>query len=609
MVVAIIDSGLNINHKGFKIKPNVINKIHIYRDETGEITHNDDIEDTVGHGTSVTWIISKYVHDIEFVIVKIIDDQNETDENILIYALNYIKENIKCDAINISAGLRCCARQNDLEETCISLYEKGIWIVCAFDNEGSMSYPASFQSTIGVDISSSCFTPNEYFYIEDSLITVRGMGYAQLLPTLPDSFCKQSGASFVAPHITGMICRAKTNGNLENGVKSFLKKNAKGVLSGKYEDDHKPLVIKNAAIYPISKETKVLIENAEMLPFKITHIYDLKYSGNVGKKVSQIVFPGCNIEDYLRDIVIEPVNKIMIGDDIDTIIIGHVNMLNSALGHVNIKEKLLKMAMACKRQVYMYDEIDCSKDILEAAQRVGCEIRIPRVSSINVPKQRYGKLFQQAVPVLGIFGTSPKQGKFTLQLRLRKGLSDEGYKVANLGTEPESELFGFEATYPIGLNSTVSLSGKDAVAYLNEKMHKIEKDEPDLIIVGSQSQSIATGNDSLGYMPISQYELIMGTLPDAYILCVNTIDEIEYIKRTINYLTSVTPAKVIAVVISPIVYQIEGGYFTKIVEYVNEERMCEYINLLHEQTGIPSYSLNNDLLVKELQKRIEDFFI
>lgn len=253
--------------------------------------------------------------------------------------------------------------------------------------------------------------------------------------------------------------------------------------------------------------------------------------------------------------------------------------------------------------------MDCPSKIIKYLEQSDSRVRAPIVSEKIFSQNTFGKLHLLTTPVLGIFGTSPKQGKFTLQLRLRKYLSQAGYKIANLGTEPESELFQFEGVYPIGYNSTVSISGTQAVNCINSLMANIEEySMPDLIIVGSQSQTIATGNGSLGFMAISQYELIMGSQPDAYILCVNTTDEMDYIGRTIQFLSSAVSAKVISLVVYPIIYKNEEGYLTNVMGKVSDAQMQIFLAKLEKTFAIHAYSLDDPELLQSLQTNIEVFF-
>lgn len=52
-----------------------------------------------------------------------------------------------------------------------------------------------------------------------------------------------------------------------------------------------------------------------MLSFQIKHIFDLKYSGNIGKKLSAIVYPGCRLCDSVENLVIESIDDVDWSDE------------------------------------------------------------------------------------------------------------------------------------------------------------------------------------------------------------------------------------------------------------------------------------------------------
>ena len=91
--------------------------------------------------------------------------------------------------------------------------------------------------------------------------------------------------------------------------------------------------------------------------------------------------------------------------------------------------------------------------------------------------------------MLGVFGTSSQQGKFTLQLIIRDLLLKAGYSVGQIGSEPHSELFGMDYSFPFGYNQSIYVRDDDVILYLNSAIHSL-CDENDIIIVGSQANTI-----------------------------------------------------------------------------------------------------------------------
>lgn len=202
---------------------------------------------------------------------------------------------------------------------------------------------------------------------------------------------------------------------------------------------------------------------------------------------------------------------------------------------------------------------------------------------------KVGKLFSIQSPVLGVFGTSQRQGKFTLQLLLRKWFIDKGYEVGQLGTEPESILFGMDEIFPFGHESTVNLSGEDSIEYLNLLMHQIDARGKELIIVGCQSGLIPANYFNVHQFTVSQINFLMGTLPDIVILCVNKFDEVDYIKRTIGAIESIVDCKVIALAMSQIV---SDSFFRK--HMADEEELRKCATKLYDAIGIPVFQIKED---------------
>ena len=163
--VVIIDSGLYMEH------PQVNNVVEGYRVCTckNKIVIDNNCRDGFGHGTAVYGIIRNYCKEAKIVPVKIFeDDEDKADVNILIAALEYIYENISCDIINMSIGVSILKEKEQLYAICDKLVKKGIAIIAAYDNYGSISYPAEFDCVIGVSESVECRKKSSFIYVEGS---------------------------------------------------------------------------------------------------------------------------------------------------------------------------------------------------------------------------------------------------------------------------------------------------------------------------------------------------------------------------------------------------------------------------------------------------------
>lgn len=222
------------------------------------------------------------------------------------------------------------------------------------------------------------------------------------------------------------------------------------------------------------------------------------------------------------------------------------------------------------------------------------------------PPNRLGMLYQISTPVVGVFGTSSKQGKFTLQLALRKIMLEQGYSVGGIGTEPTSQLFGMDYVFPMGYNSTVYIDYNAVIHFLNSAMHNICIKNTDIIIVGSQSGTIPYAYGNISNYPTFQHAFLMGTLPDCIVLCVNTFDSFEYIHRTIAFLESVANSKVIALATIPFNTKAHNSFEkSKIVvsdDFYNLQR------LFKSEFEMPLYNIVDKNEMIRLSEQIVDFF-
>lgn len=168
-------------------------------------------------------------------------------------------------------------------------------------------------------------------------------------------------------------------------------------------------------------------------------------------------------------------------------------------------------------------------------------------------------------PVLGVFGTSAKQGKFSLQLKLRRCFLDSNYRIVQIGTEPSSMLFGMSAVYPMGYDGIVPSDSRDAIITLNDMLNANVDQDTDVVLVGSQSGSNVYSCQNVSLFPLETYNFLLATQPDAILLCVNIYDDDEYIYRTIMTLENMINTYVIALIISPISYEnINSGLSRKV---------------------------------------------
>jgi uncharacterized NAD-dependent epimerase/dehydratase family protein len=211
-------------------------------------------------------------------------------------------------------------------------------------------------------------------------------------------------------------------------------------------------------------------------------------------------------------------------------------------------------------------------------------------------------------PVLGIFGTSKQQGKFTLQLQLRKRFIRDGYSIGQLGSEPESLLFGMDYVYPFGYRTTVDIDNLKSIEYLNYCMDQMDQNGHDLLIAGSQSGTIPILYNHIDNYPLDRISFLLGTNPDAVILCVNYHDKIADIKRTILGIEALARCKVIAVSLFPLGYKNDWDIVRGVKSYIEDATLNEFKGKITDVLSIPCFILNEEKGTESLYQTTIDFF-
>ena len=534
-VIAIIDSGVE--------KINQFKGVSIESDDRGNYFISNNIYDENGHGTIVANMIQALTNVEDIFIVKIFGQEEEVDCSKLVFALKYLREVVKPQIIHLSLGISFCDNIKELRAECDMLYNNGTIIVCAYDNNGSLSYPAAFDNVIGVESHRNINKTDEYYFLENSPINIAAIGCAQRLLGKKMEYLDVEGSSFAAPYITafisneGMFCHK----NSFDDILSLLRNKAKKIfVADKVNSIFKPQKIGKAITFPSNKEINTLLRFSDYFTFELIGIFDVRYMRNIGKDI---------YVEGMGNFTIHSMEKIDWKSDFDTVILGHVDIL-SKIAQKDYLDYFVRMCIEHKKNIYSFDPVP--EDLKEKMIEYGLMCFTPEINSTNVPHSYEGKMRQINKPILCITGTSSKQGKFSLQLQLKKHMSRR-VKIGMLATEPTGYLVGAEVVFPMGYNSNVQIeNGLDYISAVNYAMGEIEDNDPDLILTGTQSQTIPMQLCSTQDSMIFNHYFLLGANPDAIILVVNVFDEIEYIERTIRYLESVLICDVIAIGIFPI---------------------------------------------------------
>ncbi len=547
--ITIIDTGISKIYADKYLKDR-LNNLITYKVVDGELLKYQGADDVIGHGTLVCSAINTINKDVSFNIIKAFGEDFWADEKALIMILKEIEcLEFKTDILHISGGIQVCEYMEELEEVLWKIRRKGTIIVSAFSNNQVLSYPAACGAVIGVMFDTNIVSTKEWIYVNNSPVNIYATGNPKNLVDMNGSLVKTAGASFAAAFITGHISKmlqtvdaSKIDEQLkDNAIRCY---NAPEII-----DELTDLEFKKIVVFPFNKENHSLVRNYKMLLPQIVDILDVKYSPYIGLDAFQLL----SISDYDlddRDEEDENENKFIIKDimkfdwntDFDTFVLGHVGQLNSTLTF-SIYEYVYNNCIKHHKNLYSYDPIPI--EVKSAFSEKGLSAFCPKVTDNNIGLNHCGMLYEISKPVVGVFGTSSKQGKWSLQLKIREILEERGYKTGHLGTEPHSLLFNNTQMCALGFNSEVKLNQMSAISVFNHLMHSLQKTS-DILFFGTQSNVIPYSFGGLATIPIYTYELICACEPQASILCVNEWDEIDYIKRCIKYLESFCGNKVIA---------------------------------------------------------------
>ncbi len=585
--VVVIDSGIKKTHPCFKNTK--ICGIGIKCKDGMEYEVTEKFDDEIGHGTAVCGILSKSVFVKEIYIIKIYGKELNADIDMLIFALKYIKKNIACEIINMSLGINTYSQE--LEQVCKDLHNDGVVLVSAYDNMGGISFPAAFDNVIGVDTSIECIKTNDYIYVENSCINLLAKGGNHRLAWTEPLYIINQGSSFSCAYVCSAVMDFLNSGYEPKQILTQLRKNAKKVYYARIpETEQMKIQMQEVAVIPVNKETHSLFNFEELLDFNVQGYYDIPQrilsKATLGIEQRRKI----DIKSYLQ----------IDWFGIDTLIIGHLHEI-SIYANKNLKRYLLDQCLKFHINAYCFDMKEVS-EYKERFRENNLQLYVP-VKTEREMVSKAGKLYSISVPVLGVFGTSTKQGKFTLQLYLRKNFLEKGYRVGQIGTEPTAPLFGMDDCFSFGYDSTVLSKGKDTIELINNSMFNISKKDIDIIITGSQSGTVPRLCNNIEQLHVEQLEFLLGTNPDIIVLCVNIFDELDYIERTILTLERIIDAKVIALALSPLVFpnnwEIMGG--EKVVE--RKEKVETYKSVLTNRFNRPTFIIGDNIDMQALVER------
>ncbi len=614
--IAIVDSGIEASHSGVN---GVDGGVCFHVGEDGGIECSNDYGDCVGHGTACAGIIRKKVPDALLYSVRIFDESLMADGQALVAAIQWCMDN-EMDVVNLSLGTTDVAVKELLHDICRKAYDAGLIMVAAESNDGRESYPAVFEEVIGVT-GGAIHEVDGFYYRQGQSIECVARGDEQRVCWLGDKHIMTSGNSFATPHITGIVARLLKqypNSSAQN-IRKLLQEKAL-----KEKTEHKKLIpvsqqpsrlilqddyswIQKAALYPYNKEMHSLVRYRDMLGFELVGVGDPVGKGMVGKDAGEV------IDESFANLRISPnVRKAMA--NADTLVLGYVDQL-ARIRKRDLLREYVQIALDEGRNVFCFQELDPDiyGDLYELANQKGLRLAYPHIQPAEVAQAIHGfqSLSPVDVPVLAVMGTSSQQGKFTLQMALRRQLIQAGYRVGQLGTEHHARLLGMDVAFPMGYASTLKMPLQSYVPYLDYKMREIcQHKRPDIILTGSQSGTIPYDVMEHSTHTMSSLAFLLGVKPDACILVVNSIDAEAYIRDTIDGIRAVCKAPTLLLAMGDREKHIRMAYGRSMITPQKMERSAleNHIKKLEDTFQVPAVEiLSEDGQMRAVETVIQYF--
>ena len=618
--VAIIDSGIDATHPRIG---QLAGGVHLSLNTDGDVLRGADFGDRSGHGTACAGIIRNKAPEAELYAIRIFDEPLIADGRRLIAALRWAIDN-RMDVVNLSLGTRDISCRDELAKLSLEAAAANVILVAAAANSGEESYPAMLPQVIGV-AGGKLYGRYTYLFREGEHMECVARGDEQRLCWLTPREVMSGGTSFAAPHITGLVTliREAFPQAALKVVLRILRENATGRSAecqigregqarpgrrrgGRALGSQHPRITK-ATLYPFNKEMHSFVRYGDQLDFEIAGVADPAGKGLGGRDAGEaigVAKTGVRITPRLTQAL----------DAADTLILGYVDEL-ARVTQRDVLRDSVEAALTRGVNVFSFLPVPHLEygDLHSRAKAKGLTIQSPAVSSSQVRDFLCHPPHCEAVdvPVLGVIGTSSSQGKFTLQLALRRRLRERGYEIGQIGTEHHSQLFGMDFAFPMGYASPLDLPLQYYSPFLDLKMRELcHSSRPDLIIVGSQSGTIPYDVREHATHTLPTVAFLLGTKPDATILVVNSIDTDAYIEDTINSVRGLVGAPTVLLAMSDKEKEIRAAYGRSFVtsRQLSGREIEEKLRRLEDRFQLPAIEIVSDAGQRRMVETVESHF-
>jgi uncharacterized NAD-dependent epimerase/dehydratase family protein len=648
---AVIDTGVDPAHPD--LAP-VADGVHFFI-AGGGVQQDGAWTDTAGHGTACAGILSRGLRaQIELLAVRVVDGERGSDPRVLEEGLRWAIER-GARVINISLGAESWKDEagDRLEAICREAARRGVVLVAAAGPEGKEPLPAVLPDVIAVG---TAFCPSDVLYAADEgYVQLLARGDLQRVAWLAGGSVLAQGTSLAAAHVSRAACKIllaapaldvegvrRALGALcvqgdpdfrrrwEEGFTAFFRRRTPAHVG----------FIRRAALYPFNKEIHALVRFRDLAPFTIAAVADPPGNRQGGRDAGEVIGAGP------AGLVVRPDLDGAL-EEADTLILGHTEAAQAVTARAELPS-LVRRAVEQGKNVFSLSHLDPVEhaDLFRLAEQKGVALADPTLTRAEVaavlhiaatnpadPRKVGGRRFgdgrlqgqagafvrsvaqvlRHDCPVLGVFGTSRAQGKFSVQLALRRAMGDMGYRVGQLSTEPTGALLGASATLPMGYERGEHL-GFETYAHLVRLMMTAIKNQerPDVLLVGGQSGVVSFDRelDRFGLGSLGALSFGAAAQPDACVLVCNVFDPPRHVRRCIAAVESVLDCRVLALALNDQVWEEHTwrGARRMRLGRLPESALRERARERGAELGLPCHGALDAEGVASLAEIVVDFF-
>lgn len=629
MRIGVIDTGVDRTHRRFAGAS--LGGVALRRDPQGTIVADPEevYNDELLHGTGIVSIILQHNPRASIYVVKLTPDGGRVPEDLLTAAITHLVRQTDVGIINISMGVKTRNPGLELQQICEEAAAKDIVInAAAWYVHHELCYPAGFSAVYG--IGQGVVKDKSSFRLQDNRVTdILAKGGFQRVACPGNQFRFSNGTSLATAHFTGIIAAAFAAGewdtrftltqwlrdHSDNTILSLTRHDQqydkKAIREEKPTDDQLYARLRPSqdrqriAIFPFEeKEMKSLLEFSDLLSFDLGLAIGYPRVIKTNQALDLIREKG--LPYTLQQLTEEEYDRF------DTLVVGYfldkLSDYNSIYGL-----NLLRDCIRRNKNFIVWD-----KAVYDILQTIKNEVNPDYSAEIfftSFDQEKQDMLYSSQeytelkVPSLCVIGTNSRQGKFTTQLTIKKIMEQHGYAVSHLSTEPQGILLGADLTFPIGHKNTVYVDVRDWHKTLRLLQQILErKNKPDLIVTGSQGGILPLHpiNDSGAPEKLCY---VKAFYPDALVCTISPYDELDFIKRTTDVITSFVDTRVLFYVLTPWQYEFHHGKqsivsFKKIGDDEYQERLAFY----NRHLQLPTVNIVNTEEHPRILRLIQDNF-